>query len=264
MSELMHYASQYYDPAKAHEYYEQHKKLKGRTSTAGFNQTQKEAASYVKDQLNQERKSLAEKSKEKLARDLEAKKNDAQSDINSFVHGCQTEAARLRVMIESGKFKDDPQGRFQAMTELKNMRDGINKRRQAIMAQLGVDTANLRNQNSEYLTNLKSEYDKKYEDELSKIRGSGNANKKSSGSTVSITTETKSETPKRDFKNIKKVQTSKWARNRERRREKERKKESLGHSDILYYDGSILMSEIMESDNLDDLRTLTHSLLETK
>lgn len=45
-----------YDPVKAHEYYEKHKKLKGRTSTKGFNQKQKEQAFYVKAQLTDEKK----------------------------------------------------------------------------------------------------------------------------------------------------------------------------------------------------------------
>lgn len=50
------YSSKYYDPVKAHEYYEQHKKLKGRTaSTSSLNDTGKKAASYVKDQVNKER-----------------------------------------------------------------------------------------------------------------------------------------------------------------------------------------------------------------
>lgn len=54
--ELKHYASPYYDPVKAHEYYEEHKKLKGRTSTSGLNDEGKAAAKYVKEQINAERK----------------------------------------------------------------------------------------------------------------------------------------------------------------------------------------------------------------
>lgn len=33
---LIHYASPYYDPVKAHEYYMKNRELKGRTSTKGF------------------------------------------------------------------------------------------------------------------------------------------------------------------------------------------------------------------------------------
>lgn len=47
-----------YDPVKAHEYYEKHKKLKGRHSTKGWNDTQKAQWSYAKDQLATEHKAI--------------------------------------------------------------------------------------------------------------------------------------------------------------------------------------------------------------
>lgn len=53
---LAHYADQYYDPAKAHEYYEQHKQLTGRQSTKGMSETQKEAFAYAKTQINAAKK----------------------------------------------------------------------------------------------------------------------------------------------------------------------------------------------------------------
>lgn len=54
------YASPYYDPDKAHEYYEAHKQLKSRTSTAGLNDKGKEAAKYVRDSLTAERKAVVD------------------------------------------------------------------------------------------------------------------------------------------------------------------------------------------------------------
>lgn len=62
----MAYASQYYDPVKAHEYYEAHKQLKGRTSTKGLNEAGKAAAKYVKDQIKAEKKAFNDKMKEIL------------------------------------------------------------------------------------------------------------------------------------------------------------------------------------------------------
>lgn len=48
-----------YDPIKAHEYYEKHKKLQGRRrSTKGWSQTKKEQWAYAKDQLAQEHKAI--------------------------------------------------------------------------------------------------------------------------------------------------------------------------------------------------------------
>lgn len=51
---MAHYASIYYDPVKAHEYYMQHRKLKGRRPR--LNDTGKAALKYVKGQMRDERK----------------------------------------------------------------------------------------------------------------------------------------------------------------------------------------------------------------
>ena len=64
----MAYASPYYDPVKAHEYYMQHRKLKGRqakTSTAGLNETGKIAAGVVKKSLQEEKKQKIKEHTEK-------------------------------------------------------------------------------------------------------------------------------------------------------------------------------------------------------
>ena len=83
---LIHYASPYYDPVKAHEYYEEHKKLKGRKSTAGLNDKGKEAARYVKEQINTEKKerigTARETKKSNVEDKLEQKK--AQDDANKY------------------------------------------------------------------------------------------------------------------------------------------------------------------------------------
>ena len=57
-----------YDPQKAHEYYEKHKKLKGRRSTKGFSDTQKEQYAYAKDQLRkkEQRAQMSEQAKAKI------------------------------------------------------------------------------------------------------------------------------------------------------------------------------------------------------
>jgi hypothetical protein len=49
--DLLHYVSANYDPQKAHEYYLQNRQLKGKHSTKGFTQKQKEAWSYAQAQI---------------------------------------------------------------------------------------------------------------------------------------------------------------------------------------------------------------------
>lgn len=62
----MAYKSKYYDPAKAHEYYMKHRKLKGRTkkaSTSDLSDAGKLAAKEVKEQLQAELKAALKKVK---------------------------------------------------------------------------------------------------------------------------------------------------------------------------------------------------------
>ena len=49
-------SNKYYDPKKAHEYYMKNRKLKGRHSTKGMNESQKEMLSYVKYDLKENKR----------------------------------------------------------------------------------------------------------------------------------------------------------------------------------------------------------------
>lgn len=53
---VAHYASKYYDPQKAREYYLRTRKLKGRRSTKGWNEGQRQSWSMAKDQIGAQRK----------------------------------------------------------------------------------------------------------------------------------------------------------------------------------------------------------------
>ena len=53
---VAHYASKYYDPKKAREYYLRTRKLKGRRSTKGWNEGQRQSWAMAKDQIGAQRK----------------------------------------------------------------------------------------------------------------------------------------------------------------------------------------------------------------
>lgn len=57
---LAHYASANYDPAKAHEYYLKNRELKGRKSTKGMSEVQKQALSYTKHKIGNDKKAELE------------------------------------------------------------------------------------------------------------------------------------------------------------------------------------------------------------
>lgn len=81
--ELKHYASPYYDPVKAHEYYMKNRELKGRKSTAKLNDKGKEAAQYVKERLTTERKGKVQDHKDHTDNIIESLRSSKDSAIES-------------------------------------------------------------------------------------------------------------------------------------------------------------------------------------
>jgi hypothetical protein len=76
---IAHYASEFYDPAKAHEYYERNKELKGRKSTKGMSDVQKEALSYTKSKIGAAKKADLAKAQANQKAKLEAIRKTAEA-----------------------------------------------------------------------------------------------------------------------------------------------------------------------------------------
>lgn len=145
---LAHYASPYYDPVKAHEYYMRTRQLKGRKSTAGLSSGQRETAAYVKYQLDEERKGKAE-----------ALRSDADASANQYKTEMQREIATLRAKFKGMSKEERAENRGAIQKEIKRLRSLNAMRRNAIMAQYRSDA-----------TGLAEDYDEKYISELEKIR----------------------------------------------------------------------------------------------
>ena len=89
---LLHYASEYYDPIKAHEFYMKNRELKGRT-TKGMSTEQREAWGFAKENIRNEKKSKVEEAKttkEKQIEDFRAKAEATRQRI----------AEKLKMLIE--------------------------------------------------------------------------------------------------------------------------------------------------------------------
>ena len=157
---LTHYASPYYDPVKAHEYYMRTRQLKGRKSVAGLSSTQRETAAYVKEQLSEERKSKTE-----------ALKSEAESSANQHKAEMQREIATLRAKFKGMSKEERAENRGEMQREISRLRSLNAYRRKLIMQQYAVDAEG-----------LKTEYDQMYEDELDKIRAESAAKTSSNGS----------------------------------------------------------------------------------
>lgn len=75
---LAHYASEYYDPAKAREYYLKTRELKGRRSGSGLkSDKKKEAWAYAKDKIETERDELIKETGNELKQDIQIMRTEA-------------------------------------------------------------------------------------------------------------------------------------------------------------------------------------------
>ena len=67
---LQHYASPYYDPVKAHEYYMRTRELKGRRSTTKLNDEGKKVWAYTKNEISGKKKEKVKEEQEKRKQKL--------------------------------------------------------------------------------------------------------------------------------------------------------------------------------------------------
>lgn len=141
---IIHYASPYYDPVKAHEYYMRTRELKGRTSTAGLNDEGKAAAKYVRNQLQTERKSKSDQDREVT-----------KSQIKAHSEKMKTEIATLRAQLKGLSKADREARRPEIQAKIDQLRAENKAQRETLYAELKV-----RNEGR------KTEYDSKYEAEL--------------------------------------------------------------------------------------------------
>lgn len=103
------YASKYYDPDKAHEYYEKTKKLKGRRSNAGLNEEGQAAAEYMRKQVDDEHSKELGRYTEEAKRKMEQLDTDLETTVESISNNLSAalEAARNATAsnIETAKAK---------------------------------------------------------------------------------------------------------------------------------------------------------------
>lgn len=167
---IIHYASPYYDPVKAHEYYMKNRELKGRTSTAGLNDAGKAAAKYAKEQLTTERKGKVETHKNKTDNQIESLRNQKTSTVEARREEMQNKIDSLREKLKSMSPKQKEANREHINSLIYSLREKNKQERTYLQEQFKSSSSSLREDHKQEKTNLKEEYDQKYIDELDKIR----------------------------------------------------------------------------------------------
>jgi len=103
------YASKYYDPEKAHEYYEKTKKLKGRRSNKGLNEEGAATAEYMRKQVDDQHAAELSRYTDEAKRKIEQVDTDLETTLESISNNLTSalEAARNATAsnIETAKAK---------------------------------------------------------------------------------------------------------------------------------------------------------------
>lgn len=148
---LAHYASPYYDPVKAHEYYMKTRKLKGKqgVSTAGLNDTGKEAQTYVQKTIGEERQREIRKHAKAQNEKAKTYADRAKSQISAL-------SERLRNMSPAER-----KYRAGAIRQAVDRIRSLNNRQRAKLVE----------QHQKFAEKKSKEYESKYDSELRKIVG---------------------------------------------------------------------------------------------
>lgn len=214
---IAHYASPYYDPVKAHEYYERTKKLKGRR-TGTLNDKGKEAKAYVKTKINSKRDSDLKNAEIQSAKRIEERKQASKRETYDRIKKESDELGqKLDKLISAVSKLDGPALRANKKRILNVINQLASKNKQSRTALISMYKSNKTKINTEERERLTAEKKKirtdassSYEKELSKIQSDSNflnvkktTKKKSSkkkSSSSSASTSKKSSTKKSSTK----------------------------------------------------------------
>lgn len=177
--EIKHYASPYYDPVKAHEYYMKTRELKGRRSTSGLNEEGRSAAKYVREQLNTERKQKVNSHKEQTNTQVESLREQSKAQIKAYKDSTQNKIDQLREQLKGMSKEQRARVKEQVYGQIDDLRAANKAERQRIQAEYKSASGTLRTTHKEERTRLKDEYDEKYLQELDKIKSEAKFKKKS-------------------------------------------------------------------------------------
>lgn len=205
---IAHYASPYYDPVKAHEYYERTKKLKGRKTGTSLNDAGKEAKTYVKNQINAKRdRDLKNAEAQSKKRTEERKKSAERETYDNIRKESEELGKKLDALISMTSKLDGPALRANKKRILAVVNSLAAKNRQSRTKLVSLYKSNKTKINTEEREKLTAEKKKirsdatnTYNSELEKIQGDSKfqstSEKKSTSSKKSSSTSNKSSSKK--------------------------------------------------------------------
>ncbi len=166
----MSYANKYYDPVKAHEYYEKYKKLKGRRSTKGMTDSQKAMAGYVKDKLNTEKKQKIQDVSDSAKNSRESVTSKAKQTREAFSRVCTGRIAMLRKQLKSMSPDERAFAKQKIEKQILNIRTEFSKKKTDVTSKAKNFRTEINAGAKIEKSNIRKEYNNKYTEALQDIR----------------------------------------------------------------------------------------------
>ena len=167
------YASPYYDPVKAHEYYEQHKQLKGNrrsTSTASLNEKGKKAALYVKSKIDEEHKTELTKHQEDVKAQREEAKNNTKAKVDAATKELKSKTEAMKVRLKKMNPAQRKQAEIHMRAEIEKLKKANEENRKALMEEYGEVSKGISEASSKVHSEMGDRYHNKYADEIDAIK----------------------------------------------------------------------------------------------
>lgn len=183
-SYLIHYASEYYDPVKAHEYYMRNRELKGRRK-GQLNDSGKAAKEYVKGRIEEEKKSKLDEVQINKSSQIEQAQKQRKDQIDSHTNSMNLKIKSLREQIENMSSAELKNQKVRIQKEIDDLRNDNARKKEELNIAYKSQSESIRENSRQQSEQIRSDAKTKYNDELDKIYADKNMVKAQSGSKTS-------------------------------------------------------------------------------
>ena len=168
--ELKHYASKYYDPVKAHEYYERTKELKGKNaSTSSLNDEGKAAVKMVKESIAQDKKQDITDAVSKYSNEIKKLRDENNAKIKQFSKSMSNDIERIKENIKKYG-NSNPRIKAEANNKIAKLKEQNVIERARLKEEYKNSANNLKLSKAESISKIKTDYDNQYQTELNAIK----------------------------------------------------------------------------------------------
>lgn len=170
--DLKHYASPYYDPVKAHEYYMRTRELKGtqpNTSTSSLNEEGKRVADYVKKTLGEERDTKIEGHSNQTKNQIQSLSDKKANDVEQHTAQMNVKIEGLRNKIKAMDSQQKSANKERILKQIDVLRKDNQRKRESLQEAFNGSRKELQETHKTAREGYRSEYKQKLADEIAKI-----------------------------------------------------------------------------------------------